>query len=151
MKAPILVAIAALISLSLAPPAAGQNLALAPEIVRELLELRLEVYRQGVELADWKILDFERRLEQARAEHRILQDEERTLMADLTAPDTDSEPGARRAELSGTDLPRLNERRRIVEQQMTDASAKLAKERERRSLLAARAAEVTARLQAAAK
>jgi hypothetical protein len=98
-----------------------------------------------------KIHDIERQLREARAEHQALVEEERAALQDVTGPDTETgEVGARRAEISGNELPRLHHEKRILEQRIADGTGLLAKQVERRSWLLKRARDVAAQLQAAA-
>ena len=132
------------------PPRRPQARKLQPppqELLREVMELRLEVYRQGAELADWKIRQLDYSLAQAQFQLRALDDEERTIMQDRTGPDTpDGEVGARRAEMSADELPRLREQQRTVQQHVKDMTALAMKERVRRTRLDELTKQVEARL-----
>lgn len=120
-------------------------------LMRELLELRVEVHRQGIELSDWRIRYFEGSLEHARNEFRMADEEERSAVQELTGSASEGdELGARRAELSGTILPRLQERKRALQQLMNETAANLAKERERRSRMVEALNAAAARLGPAA-
>lgn len=127
-----------------APPGPTQGL------WREVLELRLEVCRQGIELADLKIRQFEAVVEAARAEHTVIEAEERAILQDLAGPDgEDSEIGARKAEMSGDELPKLQYRKQTAAQRAAEAGALLGKERERLEQLFRRMSQVEAQMRSA--
>ena len=125
-----------------APPPADVK-----SLLREIVAARADLYRLGVEFLEWKVRDFAGAYERAVAEQARLEREERALVDELTTPEGDTgEAGARRRDISNTELPRLRESRSLNGQRIAELSARLAKERGRQVLIQQLADQTTARL-----
>ena len=116
-------------------------------LVREIVATRADLYRLGAEFMEWKVRDLAGAYEKAVAEQTRLEREERALVSELTTPEGDAaEAGARRGDISNSELPRLRESRSLNGQKIAELGVRLAKERERQVLIQQLADQTTARL-----